>query len=83
MLSIKVDGTSFSDAGSLVTTVHLARDLSARFKLQKKQNKYGGTKIITYQVFFFSCLSEIGLKQKLPFGRQLLSNSVCVRKTLL
>ena len=37
------------DAGSLVTTVHLMRE----FKLQKKQNKYGGTKIITYQVFFF------------------------------
>ena len=56
-----------------------ARDLSARFKVQKKQNKYGGTKIITYQVFF-SCLSEIGSKQKLSFGRQLLSNSVCVQE---
>ena len=31
---------------------------------------------------FFSCLSEIGSKQKLSFGRQLLSNSVCLRKTL-
>ena len=31
---------------------------------------------------FLSCLSEIGSKQKLSFGRQLLSNSVCVRKTL-
>ena len=30
-----------------------ARDLSARFKIQKKQNKYGSTKIITYQVVFF------------------------------
>ena len=61
-----MDGTSFSDE---------------RFKIQKKQNKYGGTKIITYQVFF-SCLSEIGSKQKCSFGRQLLSNSVCVRTTL-
>ena len=33
--------------------------------------------MITYQVFF-SCLSEIGSKQKLSFGRQLLSNSVYV-----
>ena len=32
--------------------------------------------------WFFSCLSEIGSKQKLSFGRQLLSNSVCIRKTL-
>ena len=30
-----------------------ARDLSARFKIKKKRNKYGGTKIITYQVVFF------------------------------
>ena len=37
--------------------------------------------MITYQGFF-SCLSEIGSKQKLSFGRQLLSNSECVRKTL-
>ena len=31
---------------------------------------------------FFSCLSEMGSKQKLSFGCQLLSNSVCVRKPL-
>ena len=30
-----------------------ARDLSARFKIQKKQKKYGGTKIITYKVVSF------------------------------
>ena len=58
-----------------------ARDLSARFKIQKKQNKYGGTKIFTYKVVF-PCLSEIGSKGKLSFERQLLNNSVCVRKTL-
>ena len=47
--NVKVDGTSFPDAGSLVTirACH-ARDLSSRFKIQKKQNRYGGTKIITY-----------------------------------
>ena len=32
--------------------------------------------------WLFSCLSEIGSKRKLSFGRLLLSNSVCVRKTL-
>ena len=54
-LYVKVDGISFSDAGSLVTTAHLTREISvsARFKIQKKQNKYGGAKIITYLVFFF------------------------------
>ena len=33
--------------------------------------------------WFFSCQSEIGSKRKLSFGRQLLSNPVCVRKTFL
>ena len=32
--------------------------------------------------WFFACLSEIASKRKLSFGRQLLSNSVCIRKTL-
>ena len=32
--------------------------------------------------WFFSYLSEIGSKRKLSFRGQLLSNSVCVRKTL-
>ena len=30
---------------------------------------------------FFSCLSEIGSKRKMSFGRQLLSNSLCVSVT--
>ena len=55
--------------------------LSAKFKIRKKQNKYGGAKIISYKVVF-SHLSEIGSKRKLSFGHQLLSNSVCVRKKL-
>ena len=68
----KVDGTNFSDAGSLVTTAHVTREICPR-DLKK---------IVTYKGVF-SCLSEIGSKRKLSFGRQLLSNSVCVRKTLL
>ena len=38
---------------------------------------------LLHTMWFFSCLSEIGSKRKLSFGRLLLSNSVCVRKTLL
>ena len=49
--------------------------------MQKKQNKYGGTKIITYKVVFFLSVRD-WIKRKLFFGRQLLSNSVYVRKTL-
>ena len=68
---LKVDGTSFSDAGSLVTTAHL----------RKSKTNMGPQKLLLTRCFF-SCLSEIGSKQKLSFGRQLLSNSVCAGKTL-
>ena len=78
VIPLKVDGTSYS--GDDCARHARDRPLSARFKIQKKQNKYGSAKIITYKVFF-SCLSEIGSKRKLSFGRQLLSNSVCVEKT--
>ena len=77
---LKVDGTSFSDVGSLVTTAHLTREICPRdLKYRKNKTNMGAQKLTRS---FFSCLSEIGSKQKLSFGRQLLSNSVCVRKTL-
>ena len=80
---VKVDGTSFSDAGSLVTTVHLTREICPQdLNYRKSKTNMGAQKLLLTRCFFFSCLSEIGLKQKLSFGRQLLSNSVCVRKTL-
>ena len=80
---LKVDGTSFSDAGSLVTTVHLTREICPQdLNYRKSKTNMGAQKLLLTRCFFFSCLSEIGLKQKLSFGRQLLSNSVCVRKTL-
>ena len=74
---LKVDGTSFSDAGSLVTTAHLTREICPR----KSKTNMGAQKLSLTRCFF-SCLSEIGSKQKLSFGRQSLSNSVCVRKAL-
>ena len=78
---LKVDGTSFSDAGSLVTTVHLTREICPRdVKYRESKTNIGAQKLLLNRCFF-SCLSEIGSKQKLSFGRQLLSNSVCVRKT--
>ena len=78
----KVDGTSFSDARSLVTTAHLTREVCPRdLKYRKSKTNMGAQKLLLTRCFF-SCLSEIGSKQKLSFGRQFLSNSVCVRKTL-
>ena len=80
---LKVDGTSFSDAGSLVTTAHLTREICPLdLKYRKSKTNMGAQKLLLTRCFS-SCLSEIGSKQKLSFGRQLLSNSVCVRKTLL
>ena len=76
---IKVDGTSFSDAGSLVTTVHLTREICPRdVKYRESKTNIGAQKLLLTRCFL-SCLSEIGSKQKLSFERQLLSNSVCVR----
>ena len=69
-----MDGTSFSDAGSLVTTAHLTREICPR-DLKYRKSK---TNIVAQKLL----LSEIGSKQKLSFGRRLLSNSVCVRRTL-
>ena len=50
-----MDGTSFKDGGSLVTTAHVTREICPRDLkyTEKKQNKYGGRKVITYKVAFF------------------------------
>ena len=78
----KVDGTSFLDAGSLVTTGHVTREICPRdLKYRKSKTNMAAQKLL-HTRWFFSCLSEIGSKRKLYFGRQLLRNSVCVRKTL-
>ena len=82
MFTLKVDGTSFSDAGSLVTTAHLTREICPRDLKYRKSKKNIGAQKLLLTSCFLSCLSQIGSKQKLSFGRQLLSNSVCVRKTL-
>ena len=79
---LKVDGTSFPDAGSLVMTAHVMREICPRdLKCRKSKTDVAAQKLL-HTRWFFSCLSEIRSKRKLSFGRQLLSNSVCVRKTL-
>ena len=82
LISFKVDGTSFPDAGSLVTTAHVTREICPRdLKYRKSKTNTAAQKLL-HTMWLFSCLSEIGSKRKLSFERQLLSNSVCVRKTL-
>ena len=80
--SLKVDGTSFPDAGSLVMAARVTCEICPRdLKYRKSKTNMAAQKLL-HTRWFFSCLSEIGAKRKLSFGRQLLSNSVCVRKTL-
>ena len=52
-LSLKVDGTSFSDAGSLVTTAHLTREICPRdLKYRKSKANTGGQKLLLTRSFF-------------------------------
>ena len=47
---LMVDGTSFSDAGSLVTTAHLTREICPRdLKYRKSKTNMGAQKLLTYQ----------------------------------
>ena len=79
---LKVDGTSFPDAGSLVTTGHVTHEICPRDLKSRKIKTNMAAQKLWHTRCFFSCLSEIGSKRKLSFGRQLLSNSACVWKTL-
>ena len=51
---IKVDGTSFSDAGSLVTTVHLTREICPQdLNYRKSKTNMGAQKLLLTRCFFF------------------------------
>ena len=55
-LDIKVDGTSFSDAGSLVTTAHLTREICPRdLKYRKSKPIWGHKKLLLTRCFFPVC----------------------------
>ena len=61
-LKFKVlDGTSFPDAGSLVTTAHVTHEICPQdLKYRKKTNK--AAQKLLHTRWFFSCLSEIKTK---------------------
>ena len=51
---VKVDGTSFSDAGSLVTTVHLPREICPQdLNYRKSKTNMGAQKLLLTRCFFF------------------------------
>ena len=49
---LKVDGTSFSDVGSLVTTAHLTREICPRdLKYRKSKTNLGAQKLLLTRCF--------------------------------
>ena len=59
ILGIKVDGTSFSDAGSLVTTSHLTREICPRdFKYRKSKANMEAQKLLLARCFFFQSVRD-------------------------
>ena len=51
---LKVDGTSFSDAGSLVTTMHLTREICPQdLNYRKSKTNMGAQKLLLTRCFFF------------------------------
>ena len=82
LLSLKAMVLCIPDAGSLVITANVMCEICPRdLKYRKRKTNMAAQKLLHTRCFF-SCLSEIASKRKLSFGCQLLSNSVCVKKTL-
>ena len=70
LVRFKVDGTSFPDAGSLVTTAHVMCEICPRDLKYRESKTNRAVQKLLHTRCFFSCLSEIGSKRKLFFGRQ-------------
>ena len=66
--SFKVDGTSFSDAGSLVTTVHLTREICPQdVKYRKSKTNIGAQKLLLTRCFFPVC-PRLDQNKSCPLG---------------
>ena len=66
--SVKVDGTSFSDAGSLVTTAHLTREICPRdLKYRKSKTNMGAQKLLLTRCFFPVC-PRLDQNKSCPLG---------------
>ena len=65
---LKVDGTSFSDAGSLVTTAHLTREICPRdLKYRKSKTNMGAQKLLLTRYFFPVC-PRLDQNKSCPLG---------------
>ena len=64
----KVDGTSFSDAGILVTTAHLTREICPRdLKYRKSKTNMGAKKLLLTRCFFPVC-PRLDQNKSCPLG---------------
>ena len=67
LLAFKVDGTSFSDAGSLVTTAQLTREICPRdLKYRKSKTNMGAQKLLTR--CFFPVCPRLDQNKSCPLG---------------
>ena len=67
-LKLKVDGTSFSDAESLVTTAHLTREICPRdLKYRKSKTNMGAQNYYLPGVFFPVC-PRLDQNKSCPLG---------------
>ena len=65
---LKVDGTSFSDAGSLVKTAHLTREICPRdLKYRKSKTNMGAQKLLLSRCFFPVC-PRLDQNKSCPLG---------------
>ena len=65
---LKVDGTSFSDAGSLVTIAHLTREICPRdLKYRKSKTNMGAQKLLLTRCFFPVC-PRLDQNKSCPLG---------------
>ena len=66
--TLKVDGTSFSDAGSLVTTAHLTCEICPRdLKYRKGKTNMGAQKLLLTRCFFNVC-TRLDQNKSCPLG---------------
>ena len=65
----KVDGTSFPDAGSLVTTAHVTREICPRdLKYRKSKTNMAAQKLLHTRCFFFPVCPRLDQNESCPLG---------------
>ena len=65
----KVEGTSFSDGESLVTTAHVTREICPRdLKYRKSKTNMAAQKLLHTRCFFFPVCTRLDQNESCPLG---------------